>query len=105
ERAHPELGTGDFGVSSHRALATAAHRREKHALRGDALAGVEMVEALANRGDAFVLLPDFDTDGALADAREHYVSVEDGGKEAVRNGVAFQSALGRDAEIEPAESR
>ena len=57
----------DFTECGDRALAAAAHGAEEGALGRDALEGVAVVEAVAEAGEAGVVLSDFDADGGLAE--------------------------------------
>lgn len=102
--AEPEMVLDDLGAGGDGALATAAHGAEEGAFGGDGLVCVVVVEACADGLEAFVVGADFDADGALADAGQHEVEGEDGGEESVRDGVADESALGGDLEVESGQA-
>src|SRR5580765_7208754 len=70
-RPQANLISDDLGVGGDGTLASATHRPGKGALRRDALAGIEMIQTLADDGYPFVRLPDFDPQSSLSDARQH----------------------------------
>ena len=81
---------GNFGIGGHRTLAAAAHAAQKRALRRHAMKRVEMIQPLANFGDALVVRANLDANGALADARQHHVRVQNRRQQTVRHRVAVE---------------
>src|SRR5689334_15006189 len=88
--AHMKLLTNYFRIRSNRTLTSTTHRSEESALSGNALERVVMVEALAERRDSLILLPDFDTDRALSDTGQHYVRIQNRRQQPVRHSIALK---------------
>ena len=53
-----------------------------------------MIQAFANGRNAFVARADFDADGALSHARQHFIHIQNCREQTVRHGVAFEPAFG-----------
>ena len=96
ERDSPksDFFTHNFRVCRHRKLASASHRFQKGPLGGDALESIEIIQLLANGRNLVVPLANFDANGGLADARQHFVQFQSCGRSPSGASIGFPASGG-----------
>ncbi len=90
-----------LGVCGDRALAAATHCAQKRPLGLGTNLRVEVVQPLAELGNALVVFADLNADRPLANARQHLARLDDRCAGAVRHGVAPEQTIFADLEVEP----
>ena len=98
------VGAHNVGISGDRALAAAAHGGEESALGGHTTQRGGMIQAGADAGGAGVLGADFEAHGALANAGEHDLEVQNAGENPGRDALAGNLAIGPDGKFQTTQA-
>ena len=104
DAGHVDSFVNHLGMRGDRALTATPHRAEERPLGLGADLCVEMVEPLAELGQALVVFPNFDSYRTLSHAGQHVAGLDHRGAKTIRNGIAPEEAVLANLKVKSAQT-